>query len=194
MTPSLKERITHEKVLNILKIWIPLAAAVTLLSGLVYLLVQQDVRLSANMPQVQLADDIAFQMGENGSSAIFRSRNPVEISTGLAPYVLLFDNSGKLVTSSATLHGQQPHPPQGILDYAFTYGENRVTWQPEKGIRQALVVVRYSGPKSAGYVAVGRSLAEAEKIIDSLTLIAFLGWVTTSVTSLVLVATFQFII
>jgi hypothetical protein len=42
-----------------LKFWLPLAAAVTMLSGLVYIAVQQNMRIGANDPQIQLAEDAA---------------------------------------------------------------------------------------------------------------------------------------
>ena len=41
-------------------------------------------------------------------------------------------------------------------------GEDRLTWQPEPGVRSATVVVHYQGAQ-AGFVMAGRSLREVGK-------------------------------
>ncbi len=40
---------------DILKYWIPLAAAITVVCGVIYVAVQQDIRMAANDPQIQMA-------------------------------------------------------------------------------------------------------------------------------------------
>jgi hypothetical protein len=70
----------------------------------------------------------------------------------------VFDDSGNVLGSSATLHGAIPIYPSGVLDYTLKNGEDRLTWQPERGVRMATVVVRYS----KGFVMAGRSLREVE--------------------------------
>ncbi len=50
---------------------------------------------------------------------------------------------------------------------ASRVGEDRITWQPEPGIRSAVVVVHYTGA-TPGYVMAGRSLREVEWRIDRL--------------------------
>jgi len=44
---------------KVLKQWLPLAIVIKLLCGLVYVAVQQEVRLSANDPQIGMAEDLA---------------------------------------------------------------------------------------------------------------------------------------
>ncbi len=48
-----------KRISEILKHWLPLALVIVAMSGLVYLAVQQALRLSANSPQVQMAEDAA---------------------------------------------------------------------------------------------------------------------------------------
>jgi hypothetical protein len=188
----MKYRLGKEKVFNVLKIWVPLTVVITMLTGLMYLLVQQDIRLSTNNPQVQLAEDIAGQLKNNDISTDFMALSTVEISRSLAPFVVVFSESGQALMSSGLLDGRVPSIPKGILDYAKNNNEDRVTWQPEIGVRQALVAVHYSG-KNSGFVVAGRSLRESEKLTDSLTLITFVGWIAMVITGLILVAAFQFI-
>ncbi len=49
----------HVDIRKVLKQWLPLAIAITLLCGLVHVAVQQEVRLSANDPQIGMAEDLA---------------------------------------------------------------------------------------------------------------------------------------
>ena len=50
-------------------LWIPIAVAVTGLAALVCGAIQQDLRQSANDPQVQLAEDAAAQLDQDVSPA-----------------------------------------------------------------------------------------------------------------------------
>jgi len=188
----MKDKLSKEKVFNILKLWVPLTVMLTMLTGLMYLLVQQNIRLGANLPQVRIAEDIAGQLKNNPVSTDFMSLKTVEISQSLAPYVIIYSESGQPLMSSGFLDGQVPSVPKGILEYAKINVQDRVTWQPQKGVRQALVAIHYSG-KNSGFVVAGRSLREAENLIDHITLITLVGWVAVVVTGLILVSAFQFI-
>lgn len=64
-------------------------------------------------------------------------------------------------------------------------GENRVTWQPEPGIRIALVV-RPVGNDSGRFVAAGRNMREAESRVDSLSLMTLLAVVITLIVTFLL--------
>ncbi len=48
-----------QRILNILKAWLPIAVVTIGLCGLAYLTVQQSLRQGANDPQIQMADDTA---------------------------------------------------------------------------------------------------------------------------------------
>ncbi len=114
--------------------------------------------MSANDPQIQMAEDVANQLNSGMEPASLIPAAQVEISNSLAPFLMVFDDSGKVVASSARLHGETPTYPTGVLEYARQNGQDRVTWQPEAGVRMATVVV----PATNGFVMAGRSLREVE--------------------------------
>jgi hypothetical protein len=143
---------------NIIMKWLPLAIATAGLCGLVYLTVQQSLRMSANDPQIQMAEDAASALNGGTSLDSIVPAITVELATSLAPFIIVFDDSGNVLASSATLHGAIPVYPSGVLDHTRINGEDRVTWQPENGVRMATVVVRYD----KGFVLAGRSLREVE--------------------------------
>ena len=86
----------------------------------------------------------------------------VDLERGLAPFVIVYDGQGKPLAGSGTLNGKLSAPPQGVFDFVRANGEERVTWQPERGVRIASVV-RRSGAPAAGFVLAGRSLREVEE-------------------------------
>ena len=149
---------TTKTIFQIFKRWLPLAIATAGLCGLVYLTVQQSLRMGANDPQIQMAEDAASNLNSGASVESVVPSTQVEIANSLAPFLIVFDDSGKVLASSATLHGAVPIYPSGVLDYTRQKGQDRVTWQPEVGIRMATVVVGYKN----GFVMAGRSLREIE--------------------------------
>ena len=167
----------QKTLLKTFLIWLPFAALITFACGLSYLLVQQDVRMSANDPQIQIAEDFAQYLENDATpgSLISPMDQPVEISTGLDPYVMIFDASGTVLASAATLHGATPAIPSGVFSHVQQYGEARFTWQPEPGVRSAVVVTPVTGSKP-GFVLAGRSLREVEIREENLSHITALAW------------------
>lgn len=153
---------------------------ITVLSGLIYISLQQNYRLTANDPQIQIAEDTAALLNNNFDAHSFVPSNLVDISKSLGTFIIIFDDKGQPFASSAVLGGKTPVPPLGVFDYTKKQGEHRFTWQPEKGIRIATVIVGFNG-KQKGYVLAGRSLREVEKRIDKLTLMIGLGWLASIV-------------
>ena len=165
------ELIHFRKLRNIIRLWLPTAVIITLLSGLTYTVAQQILRMSANDPQIQLAEDAANALTNGAPPEAVLPASKVDIATGLAPYVVVFDNAGKAIASSGMLHNQFPTLPSGVFDATREHGENRITWQPEAGVRSAIVVTRYGGAHP-GFVMAGRSLRESEARADQLLLLA----------------------
>ena len=167
--------------------WLPLAVLATLLCGTVYMSAQHILRMSANEPQIQMAQDAAMALaaGQPADSVVPAAK--VDIALSLAPYLTLFDDSGKAIASSGFLHGQAPVLPAGVFDRARQTGENRVTWQPEPGVRDATVIIHYAGARS-GFVMAGRSLREAEVSVAQQKLLIGLGWLGSLLATLVAVA------
>jgi hypothetical protein len=159
---------------NVLRTWIPLAAAIVVVIGVEYVISQQMLRLGADDLPLQLALDAASALADGSEPAAVLPPGPVEISSSLAPFGLVFDAQGILLASSGVLHGAAPTLPDGVREFARENGQDRVTWQPESGVRIAAVVVPYSGA-SEGTLVMGRSLKEVERRIDLVGQLALAG-------------------
>jgi hypothetical protein len=139
----------------------------------IYVAVQQNYRQSANDPQIQMAEDAVASLDNGGAfqSVILPMR--VDIATSLSVFTTVFNDAGQPIGSSGYLQGGMPTLPPGVFDYVRSKGESRFTWQPEKGVRDAVVVTKYSG----GFVMVGRSIREVEKREEALFSEVFAGWI-----------------
>lgn len=163
------------KIFNAIVRWLPIAVAVTLLCGIIYATVQQTYRQNANDPQIQMAEDTATALANGQTPDSLIGTTKVDMATGLAPYLIIFDATGKPIASSVLLDGKIPMPPLGIFDYTKQHGQDRITWQPRAGIRSAAIIVPYSGTQS-GFVLAGRSLREAEQRVENLGSLMVIGW------------------
>lgn len=148
----------------------------------IYTTAQQVLRLDANDPQIQMAEDIALKLDQETDSKVI---DPTKLITGvvdihysLAPFTIIYDKSGQIIASNAQLNGSAaPAIPFGALQHAAKGSSNKVTWQPKVDIRIASVIV--SADKY--YVLVGRNLREVQsREADVLKIVTF-GWVVSSV-------------
>lgn len=160
---------------NILPLFLPIALAVTLICGIIYITIQQNYRISANDPQIQIAEDVAKQLALGQPTQYFIPNSKVDISKSLGSFILIFDKNGKPIGGSAVINGKQPVMPSGVFKTTKQRGETRFTWAPQQNTRIALVMVYYKD-KGEGFVALGRSLREVEYRNGALGAIVFLGW------------------
>lgn len=158
--------------------FLPLGLAITLISGLIFAVAQQNYRLGVNDVPVQISQDVAgvLESGRDPKQVIPAA--PIDIAKSLAVFAIAYDDSGNVIVSSAQLDGKAPELPKGVLDYARAHGQSRISWQPRQGVRSAIIVTRFNGEKP-GFILVGRSLAEAEKMISMLSKEVGLGWIVT---------------
>lgn len=171
-------------MLSKIKYWIPLAVVVTALCGLVYVVGQQNLRQAANDPQIQISEDLAGQLGQKKLPTPQTAIEIIDISKSLSPFVIVYDDRGQAIASTARLNGKVPTLPKGVLEYTKVHKQDRITWEPQKGIRHAIVVTRVeNGIK--GYVLAGRSLREVEKREDMLLQQVGLSWIIILAVSLV---------
>ncbi len=177
-------------VRSIMKFWLPLAAALTVMAGLVYLAVQQSYRMGANDPQIQMAEDGANMLASGQQAQSIVPAGKIDIVESLAPYLIVFDANGRALASNAVLHGQTPGLPGGVFDYTRQHGEDRISWQPEPGVRSAAVIVAADRGR-AGFVMAGRSMREVQNRIDQFGLAVFGVWLVSLVATLVLVGLFE---
>jgi hypothetical protein len=152
--------------------WLPLAVCVTILTGLVYVAVQQSYRQGADDPQIQMAEDAAIRLEDGANAQTVVGDSKVDMSYSLAPFMIVYDEAGHVVASSAQLNGATPDIPPGVFDSVRASGEDRLTWQPQERVRIAAVVTQFGG----GLILAGRSLREVEERESRLTQIVFLAW------------------
>jgi hypothetical protein len=152
-------------------LFLPAAAALTMAAGLTFLAVQQDLRIGANDLPQQLAEDGVAALNGGAAPATVVGSGSVPIESSLAPFVAVFDGQGTLLATNGSLDGKPPAPPIGVLRSARASGRDAVTWQPQAGVRIALVALPWNG----GTVVAGRSLRVIESRIDALQVLMAAG-------------------
>ena len=123
-----------------------------------------------------MAEDTATKLTAGQSVQSVIPAEKVDIATSIAPYMIIFDANGTPIASSAQLNGQTPSIPSGVFDSVRKNGEDKITWQPQEGVRSAVVVTQFKGT-STGFVLAGRSLREVEKREDDLLQLLNIGWI-----------------
>lgn len=168
----------RDRVLFVLRYWIPIAVAVTAMCFLVYLVEQQQLRMSLDDPQIQLARDVAARLVDGADpKQVVGGRT--DIAASLAPWVMLYDDAGKPSHGGAQLEGTATAPPPGVFQYTRRNGEDRVTWQPRPDVRIATIVEYWRNDKAAGFVVAGRNMRETEGRIEQLGIIVLAAWFAT---------------
>ncbi|HUL72115.1 MAG TPA: hypothetical protein VLT86_03390 [Vicinamibacterales bacterium] len=171
--------------------WLPLAALTTALCLLVYLAVQQMWRHAANDPQIQMARDVAARLERGEPVSAVVPADHVDARRSLAPFLIVFDDGGRVVASSGSVGDEPRSVPAGVLTFVREHGEERVTWQPELGVRIASVVVRHGGA-SPGFVLAGRSLLESEQRTSQFQQLVGLAWLATVIGLFVVAAVSEY--
>ena len=137
-----------------------------------YTAAQQTLRLTANDPQVQLAQDVADALNGGMVPSILVNSYRIDPSISLAPFVVIYDSNRKVLASSGILNGKDPMPPSGVFDYVVQHGEDRVTWMPLPKVRIAIVM---TGHKK-GFVLAGRSLHDVDNSIATIANLLGMLW------------------
>jgi len=180
-------------LLSVLKLWFPLAVTITLICGIVYIVVQQNYRLTANDPQTQMANDAANAVSKGTDPKTLITNPPLELSTSLSPYLIIYNETGESVASGVILNGEIPKLPSGVLAFVKNHGEDVITWQPRGGIRQAVVIRKTTGDKLY-FVTAGRSLRKTEERISLLAKQVEFGWICSLIILFVVVWIFKILV
>ena len=127
-------------------LWLPLGLVTLILCGLVNLAVQQNYRMSANDPQIQVAEDISTAVSDGSATPDqIVSPNPTQdLASTLSSFLVIYTATGTPIGSSVVLDGKIPALPSGVADYVTLHGEDRITWQPKPGVRIAAVITNLS--------------------------------------------------
>jgi len=143
----------------------------SLVFGSLFLISQQILRLSANDPQIQLAEDTAalLNSGEQPSDTL---SGEINIDHSLSPFTLITDKSGNVIAgngfSSGTLENSIPY---NTLVQSSGVPYLAVTWQPNK-IRYATVAVSANNY----FVFSGRSLTVVDQNQAKILRICEIAW------------------
>jgi hypothetical protein len=152
--------------------------------GMTYIGIQQNIRQSANDPQIQMAEDAAIALGKGVDPTTLVGARSGNNDT-LAPFMIVADNNYKVLATSWI---PDDLPPVGSLTYAKEHGHNYVTWSPaHSSLRMAAVILPFNGEKT-GYVIAARNLRAVEERKTELTQLFAMGWAVMAV--LVIAATF----
>ena len=138
--------------------WLPLGISIVLISGLIYFVVEQSYRSSANDPQVQISEDVATAIqGGNDPSSLLGS-STVDMANTLSNIAIIYDDSGKVVASTGTLNNNVPTLPKGVLDTTRKNGSDTFTWSPDGKNRYAANTKAFDVSGTKGFVIIARSL------------------------------------
>jgi hypothetical protein len=181
---------------RIFKTWILLAFLAAAMCGLVYLAVQQSLRMGANDPQIQMAENVATALraslmpGQKSPDII--PQGNVDIAQSLSPFIVIFDLNGNPLAGNGFLDDALPQLPPGVFVNTARAGEERFTWQPRPGVRIAVVLARIpnnttidghpqtGNPTVPYFVLAGRSLREVEAREDQALFEAVAVWLATA--------------
>jgi hypothetical protein len=170
-----------------LRIWLPIAIAVTGMCAVSLGTAQQLYRQASNDPQVQIAEDMALAL-ESGTkpTALIASSTRIDVSASLRPFTVIYDKDLSPIAWSGEYEGKPPVPPSNIFEDAkgsVGSGESRVTWQPDEETRFAIVVLHVL--RTDGYVLTGRNLREAQDRIWDIQALIGLVWLMTLAATLI---------
>ena len=113
----------HHIQIVLFSIAFPILVAGTVMMLVVYAAIQQSYRQSADDPQIELAEDAAAALSDGNPASDFLSGMPkTDMSKSLASFMMIFDDSGELLASSAYFNGTSPTsglptPPHGVFDF-----------------------------------------------------------------------------
>ncbi|MGA3370153.1 MAG: hypothetical protein ABSC48_00155 [Terracidiphilus sp.] len=150
-----------------------------------YAIPQQVLRQGANDPQIAMATDLVsvFEQGDIADllqqgtlPGLTAGSGGVDMARSLSPFVIVYDDQGRPLASQAQLDGKAPALPSGVFDFVRQHGEERLSWQPRRGVRIAAVVQRVGGAHP-GFVLAGRSLREVEVREEQVRQMAGVTWI-----------------
>jgi hypothetical protein len=176
-------------------LFVSFAIAVTGVLLAAYIIVQQNYRVTLDDPQIQIAEDaaLALQNGAVPAEIVPHGTPLVNLKDSLAPWVAVYDSGGTILESTGQLNNAPPKLPQGVFDTThwnkFVIGhhlnpdyhlngspvlQDRISWQPESGVRQAVVITET--PDKKYFVAAGRNMREVEQRIEHEGELIFVAW------------------
>src|SRR5215213_1032525 len=148
---------------------------ITIIMLPIYISMQQIYRTGLDDPQVQLVQDVGSGIKKGLAFENLVPRDTVNIDHSLRPFLVAYNGEGQPLNSTGYLDGKMAKLPFGVLDYTRKNHDHRVTWEPRKGVRMAMVI-EYINTSAIAFIAAGRSMAEVESRSLSMTSLLFKAW------------------
>ena len=155
--------------------YLVLTALITVVMILIYAAVQQTYRTGLNDPQIQMATDISLKINQGRSIESYFAEDPTDITKSLSPFIVFYDAQGRPIRSNAFLDGKMPQVPPGVFETFTNDVEHRISWQPRRGVRMAMVIIK-TNASPVQFVAAGRSMIEVEERIHQMSVMVFFAW------------------
>jgi hypothetical protein len=152
------------------------AAILTICGAGAALTCQAMLRGGADQPQIQMAQSYASALQAGRSLDETLPPVHVDIQNSLEPFAIFYNSEGQPLGSTGQLNQSIPTPPSGVFRYTQTHAFDKITWQPNGGLRIAAVVQRVDGPHP-GFILTGRSLRLVEEQESILWRMAFSVWI-----------------
>ena len=155
-----------------------LIAVTTVIAMLCYVTAQQVLRAQANDPQIQLAADAANRIAAGSTPpAALPALPPIDPALTPSPFVIIYNETGQPLATTATFNRTIPAPPAGVFDYLRTHPEDRISWKPGvNNLRIAAVLRPYTSPQGNGFILAGRTLTETESRIANIGTLVLFAW------------------
>lgn len=123
-----------------------LGIVLTLLGGAASLTFQQMLRRGADQPQLQMASFYASKIASGIKPGDAIPRSYVDLERSLEPFTIYYTDQGTPIVGNGYLNQALPTPPHGVFSYLRSHKLDRITWQPQSGVRVASVIQRVTGP------------------------------------------------
>jgi hypothetical protein len=136
--------------------WIAGVLLITLAAGTVWLSYGLSLRNGGDRQPLQLVARAAGQL-TTGSPPGSVLPPVINMASNPAPFVIVYDPQHHVLASSGRLGGRTPALPAGVLVWVASHGQERITWQPAPGLREAAIIEPYLGPHP-GFVLAAQSL------------------------------------
>lgn len=149
--------------------WVAGAVITTIVFATMYLALQHIGRQAVNDAPAAAA---AAQIQQIGSDPGLGPRLELTKDSGI--FLMVIGEDNKAISTTVTLRGKVPTLPVGVLDTTRATGTDVVTWQPEPGLRMAVVTRQAAGK----VVVAGQSLTPFENTDKWTQLILTAGWLT----------------
>ncbi len=151
------------------------AILITVIFGSIYTVAQQIERQGANDAPLRLASQLASASPSTRTVTDSAAGDRVDLAKSLALFCVVYDSTGTPVSGTGYLDGALATLPHGVLEDARATGEDRVTWQPQPGLRFATVAVA----SGANVIVAGQSLAPSESRTDAVGALLLAVWAGT---------------